>query len=105
MSSAALRNARPVPRDGSGPLERTLARRLRELAELKGKPLYIVAELAGFSRPAFWAILNEQASPTLKTVQRLAAALEVEPLELLQGVPVAARPRVKYRTRKKARKA
>ncbi len=60
-----------MPRDETGPLEKNLARRLRELAEEKQKPLYIVAELAGFSRPAFWAILNEQSSPTLKTVQRL----------------------------------
>ena len=36
-----------MPRDETGPLERTLARRLRELAEQKQKPLYIVAELAG----------------------------------------------------------
>ncbi len=103
MSSACLRKAPSVPRDASGPLEKTLARRLRELAEQKGKPLYIVAELAGFSRPAFWAILNQQASPTLKTVQRLAAALEVEPLELLQGVPASTKPRVKYKAARKKR--
>ena len=93
-----------MPRDPSGPLERTLARRLRELAEQKGKPLYIVAELAGFSRPAFWAILNQQASPTLKTVQRLAAALEVEPIELLQGLPSAAKPRTRYKAVRKVKK-
>lgn len=92
-----------MPRDHTGPLEATFARRLREVAEQKGRPLYIVAELAGFSRPAFWAILNEQASPTLKTVQRLAAALEVEPIELLkgQGGPNPDRPRAKYKTRRK----
>ena len=89
-----------MPRDDTGPLERTLARRLRELAEAKQKPLYIVAELAGFSRPAFWAILNEQSSPTLKTVQRLAAALEVDPLELLKGSEGVTRSR-KYKTRRK----
>lgn len=89
-----------MPRDETGPLEKNLARRLRELAEEKQKPLYIVAELAGFSRPAFWAILNEQSSPTLKTVQRLAAALEVDPLDLLKGSEGVTRSR-KYKTRRK----
>lgn len=89
-----------MPRD-LGPLEKTLARRLREVAEEKGKPLYIVAELAGFSRPAFWAILKREASPTLKTVQRLAAALEVDPLELLQPEAAPPRPTTKYRARRK----
>jgi len=66
---------------------------LREIARKKGRPLYVVAELAGFSRAALWAILNQASSPTLNTVQRLAAALDVEPLELLLGepAPVAAR--------------
>ena len=85
----------------TGPLEKTLARRLRELAEEKGKPLYIVAELAGFSRPAFWAILKREASPTLKTVQRLAAALEVDPLELLQPESAVPRPALRYKVRRK----
>jgi len=82
-----------VRRDPAGPLERTLARRLREIAAKRGRPLYVVAELAGFSRPAFWAILNQQASPSLNTVQRLAAALDVKPLELLQGEPAPPRTR------------
>lgn len=89
-----------MPRD-TGPLEKTLARRLRELAEEKGKPLYIVAELAGFSRPAFWAILKREASPTLKTVQRLAAALEVDPLELLSPESAPTRAPVRYKMRRK----
>ena len=89
-----------VPRE-TGPLENTLARRLREVAEEKGKPLYIVAELAGFSRPAFWAILKREASPTLKTVQRLAAALEVDPLELLRPESSPSRATVRYKARRK----
>lgn len=80
-------------RDPPGPLEKTLARRLREVAREKGRPLYIAAELAGFSRPAFWNILNERSSATLNTVQRLATALDVEPLQLLQGDPVSPEPR------------
>jgi transcriptional regulator with XRE-family HTH domain len=74
-------------------LERTLARRLREFARKRGRPLYVIAELAGFSRPAFWNILNGVSSPTLNTVQRLAAALDVRPLELLQGDPGPLEPR------------
>jgi transcriptional regulator with XRE-family HTH domain len=81
-----------------------LAYRLREVAEIRGTPLYIVAELAGFSRPAFWAILNQQSSPTLNTVQRLAEALQVPPIELLQGRAAPPRARKPPKPRKKARK-
>lgn len=92
-------------KDPAGLLERTLARRLRELAEAKGKPLYVVAELAGFSRPALWDILGHRASPTLGSVQRLAAALDVHPLELLQGEPGRPRPAAKAaRSGKRARR-
>ncbi len=90
-------------REPVGPLERTLARRLREFARKKGRPLYVVAELAGFSRPAFWAILNQQSSPTLSSVQRLAAALDVQPLELLQGEQAPPIPRKPKRARKSKR--
>ncbi len=90
-------------RDTAGPLERTLARRLREFASKKGRPLYVVAELAGFSRPAFWAILNQQSSPTLNSIQRLAAALDVDPLQLLQGEPAPPEPRKSKRATKAAR--
>lgn len=90
-------------REPVGPLERTLARRLREVARKKGRPLYVIAELAGFSRPAFWAILNQQSSPTLSSVQRLAAALDVRPLELLQGEPAPPMPRKPKRARKSKR--
>jgi transcriptional regulator with XRE-family HTH domain len=92
-----------VRRDPAGPLERILARRLRDLAEQKGRPLYVLAELAGFSRPALWNILNQQASPTLNTVQRLATALGVPPLELLQGEPAPARPRASSKRRRAKR--
>jgi transcriptional regulator with XRE-family HTH domain len=100
LSSQNARKSPAVARD-TGPLEKTLARRLRELAEEKGKPLYIVAELAGFSRPAFWAILKRESSPTLNTIQRLAAALEVDPLELLSPQSAPARPAVRYKVRRK----
>ncbi len=87
-------------RDPAGPLERTLERRLREFARKKGRPFYVVAELARFSRATFWAILNQQASPTLNTVQRLAAALDVGALELLQGEPAPPEPRRSKRAAK-----
>lgn len=92
-------------RNPAGLLERTLALRLREVARKKGRPLYVVAELAGFSRPAFWAILNQASSPTLNTVQRLAEALGVGPLELLEGEPAPVAVRKPRRSAKAKRPA
>jgi transcriptional regulator with XRE-family HTH domain len=94
-----------VLRNPAGILERTLARRIRQVAEAKDKPLYIVAELAGFSRPALWAILNQQASATLNSVERIATALGVAPLELLKGTPAPARARKAKARKRRAKKA
>ena len=48
-------------------------------------PLSHVADRAGVARSYFWLLLDESSSPTLAAVQRIAEALEVEPLTLLTG--------------------
>lgn len=67
-------------------LEQVFARRLRQVAKEKGVPLSHVADRAGVARSYFWLLLDESSSPTLAAVQRIAEALEVEPLTLLSGV-------------------
>ena len=62
-------------------------------------PISHVADRCGMAHSYFWRLLGAQASATLAVVQRIADALEVEPLTLLSGPgpavsdPVAQRPR------------
>jgi len=48
-------------------------------------PISHVADRCGMAHSYFWRLLKAQASATLAVVQRLADALEVEPLALLGG--------------------
>jgi transcriptional regulator with XRE-family HTH domain len=64
-------------------LEDVLARQLRELAREKRIPLSHVADRAGVSRSYFWLLLDGENSATLSLVQKIADALDVEPLTLL----------------------
>ncbi len=64
-------------------LDEVLAKRLREVAEEKGIPISHVADRAGMSHSYFWKLLAAKASTSLKSVERLAGALGVDPLELL----------------------
>jgi transcriptional regulator with XRE-family HTH domain len=66
-----------------GRLEKVLARRLREVAAQKGIALSHVADRAGVARSYFWRLLDGSSSATLAAVQRIAEALDVEPLALL----------------------
>ena len=64
-------------------LEEILAVRVRELARERQMPISHVADRCGLAHSYFWQVLAAKASPSLAVVQRLASALEVEPLELL----------------------
>jgi hypothetical protein len=66
-------------------LEQTLAARLRELAKERGMPISHVADRCGMAHSYFWQILTARASASLSVVQRLAEALDVDPLVLLGG--------------------
>lgn len=83
-----------------GRLERILARRIREIAAEREMPLSHLADRAELSRSLLWEIFEQQASPSLATVQKLATALELDdPLELLRGEPAPAK-RVKRRAKR-----
>jgi len=64
-------------------LEETLAARLRELAKERGLPISHVADRCGLAHSYFWQLLTAKASATLAVIQRLAEALDVDPLVLL----------------------
>lgn len=89
-------------------LENVLAKRLRELSREKRIPLSHVADRAGVSRSYFWLLLDGENSATLALVQRIAEALDVEPLELLtpkatEMQPVAAEPVKRMSSRARGR--
>jgi transcriptional regulator with XRE-family HTH domain len=66
-------------------LEQTLAVRLRELARERAIPISHVADRCGLAHSYFWKVLTANASASLAVVQRLAEALNVDPLQLLSS--------------------
>jgi transcriptional regulator with XRE-family HTH domain len=64
-------------------LDRTLARRLRQVAEARGLPLSHAADQAGVSRSHLWAILKAETTASLTIVVRLATVFKVHPVTLL----------------------
>jgi transcriptional regulator with XRE-family HTH domain len=67
-------------------LRSVLARRLRALAAEKDIALTHVADRAGIGRSHMWRILNGEAAATLDVVDKLAAALGVPAIDLLDDV-------------------
>jgi transcriptional regulator with XRE-family HTH domain len=78
-------------------LEKTLALRVRAVAAARGVALSHVADRAGISRSHLWAVLKCERSATLGMVQRLAEAIGVAPIELLDANSTAAETRPKAR--------
>jgi transcriptional regulator with XRE-family HTH domain len=83
-------------------LEVVLARRLREVAALRDVPLSHVADRAGIARSYFWKLLDAESSATLDMIQRIAAVLHEDPIDLLtEGAKVifgvGPGPQAKYR--------
>jgi len=65
---------------------RALARQIRVLAKERGLALTHLADRAGVGRTHFWSVLNAQASPTLAWLMKVAAALDVEVIDVLRDV-------------------
>lgn len=62
----------------------TLGRNVRRLAAERGKSLDAVADFAGIARRTLYNTLAGSHDPTLRSLIRIASALEVEPWELLR---------------------
>jgi transcriptional regulator with XRE-family HTH domain len=72
-----------------------LARRLREVAAERELALMHVADREGIGRSHLWRLLNAEASATLDALEKVAEALDIDPLALLtpsgvQTPPIAA---------------
>jgi transcriptional regulator with XRE-family HTH domain len=76
-----------------------LARRLREVAAEQGVALTHVADRAGIGRSHLWRLLNADASATLDAVDKIASALDVDPIQLLtdrSAHPQSRAPRMQH---------
>jgi transcriptional regulator with XRE-family HTH domain len=68
-------------------LRRVFAGRVRALASARGWSLNQLADFAGLGRGFVSEVLRARKAPTLDTVEKLAAALDVEAAELLVVAP------------------
>lgn len=73
-------------------LRSVLARRLREVAAERGVALTHVADRAGVGRSHLWRLLNAEAGATIDAVEKIAEALDVDPVALL--TPASAAPSI-----------
>ena len=64
-----------------------LISRVQELAKRKGYSVNRLADFAGISRGHLSNVLRGQMSPTLRTLDRIAEALDVQAKDLLEGAP------------------
>ncbi len=69
-----------------------LISRIEELAEKRGFSINRLADAAGISRGYLSSVLRQKFSPSLKTLEKIALALEVPPFELLRPRPVERAP-------------
>ena len=64
-------------------LHRRLAANIRGIAQERQIALTHLPDRAGVTRSHFWAVLRGEKSPTLRWLERLAKALNVDAAELL----------------------
>lgn len=64
-------------------LRATLAANIRRRAAEKGWSVAELADFAGLARGALYRVVNEEASATIDTLAKLAAAIECAPADLL----------------------
>ena len=75
---------RPVARDAR--LPREFGARVRSARKAAGLSQDRLAELAGVHRTMVGHVERGEAMPTLGTIVRMAAALQVDPAELVRGM-------------------
>lgn len=61
-----------------------LVTRIREVAKVRGLSIEALARAAGVSESYLWKVLAGRYSPSVRYVARLAAGLEVDPVELFR---------------------
>jgi len=68
-------------------LQTVVCERIREAARRKGLSVNRLADFAGLSSSYLSAVLRGEKSPTLRTLDRVATALEIDPFVLLGPEP------------------
>jgi transcriptional regulator with XRE-family HTH domain len=68
-----------------GELQRTVGRNLRAYREAKGLSQEAFADVLGVHRTYMGGVERGERNLTLKSVEKIAARLEVEPLDLLRS--------------------
>lgn len=68
-----------------GDLQRTLGLNLREYRKRRGLSQEAFADLVGVHRTYMGGLERGERNLTLRSVERIAAQLELEPLQLLRG--------------------
>ncbi len=71
--------------DVEGDLQRTLGRNLRRYRQQRGLSQEALADVVGVHRTYMSGVERGERNLTLKSVERIAGRLGVEPLGLLQG--------------------
>lgn len=64
-------------------IHQRLVARIRCLANKRGVALSHLPDFANVGRSHYWEVLQGRSSPTLEWVQKIAAALEVDVVDLL----------------------
>lgn len=70
-----------------GDLQRTVGRNLRAYREARGLSQEAFADVLGFHRTYMGGVERGERNLTLKSLERLAERVGVDPLELLQSSP------------------
>lgn len=65
-------------------LQAVVTNRIRELAEAKGYSINRLADFSGISAGYLSTVLRGKKSPSLRTISKIADALDVSPLELFK---------------------
>jgi transcriptional regulator with XRE-family HTH domain len=74
-------------------LHRRVVARIRELAEKRQIAMTHLPDRAGVARSHFWKVINGTTSPTLRWLAKIAKALGVSAIELVQVADAAKRRR------------
>jgi len=67
-----------------GDIHTTVINQIRHLAKKKGYSINLLADFAGISRGYLSTILRGKKSPTLRTIEKIAMALDVEFADLFK---------------------
>ena len=68
-----------------GDLQRTVGRNLRRYRQERGLSQEAFADLVGVHRTYMGGLARGERNLTLRSVERIAAVIEVDPLELMRG--------------------